>query len=258
MLETLILRSQNAIADLAKQKLNQLYYGYSCDPDALEKIKKISAYRDILQRHVAINHYNFKPCIDGDNCDGKLQCIKEHLIKLVGSGHKIKYKTVTTDISFQQEWDDAHPICRSYEIWEKWSRVIARNYDLDISITKMEENLVVELIKNSIPNELIVNLTLVKQANDMQVTLIKNIEEEVLKYNTSILYDNSELNLDTFVSLVENNISFDIIKTVYESGLSFEITKTEQSSTVNLVTSLCKYDINELNVNLQVLRDLST
>lgn len=244
------LQAKNKIAELSSDQLKQLCYGYSCDSDAGNKIKKITKYKDALAYLREQTYLGYKPCIKD------IDCLKEKLIPLIGRKCSLNCTTVITDTTNQKEWDDNNPYCKSYEKWEKWSRILVRDLDIQLDFQTYDiEVISMQLTNEIITPELLVALSVVHESNELGLTLSTTFEEAKLEFSVLAEIYDFDLDFDTYLTLIDNNISFKVVKEVYNSDLSLKVTNTVEGTEIYLHTEQCDYPIDKLTVNFSAIME---
>ena len=261
-LRDLSLRIKNNFSKAAKDEVNSLYYGYECggDEDSKDKLKTYQGVLDnylkqlsLLQRDAFRNEKNevvenTKTCL---SCDD-LQCLLEKIRKIIGKDCAVQCSVLTIDDSQEEMWILDNPTCVSYECWNKWSKIISSKLDVQLTVESQKDLLILELHKETISPNVAVALRAVKEANDLELEVSRTIEESKIDFKLLLEKEDIDFDFKTYLKLTKNNLSFDIISEIYKNKLSLEI----ESDCVYLKTSLSKYPINEIGLNLTYLKSL--
>jgi hypothetical protein len=241
----MLIKSKNKYAELSDEWLKHKCYGYSCDKDALKKLKRLEAYIKILKDREIALHYGYHDCLD----DEAYKCLLEKLTSLVGYP-KSNCKEVKVDISNRDQWDLKNPLCVSFDKWNKYSRLTAQQLEIDFEVIKNPEELVFELVQEIITPDVILALSVVNKADDLEFTISRTKEESKLDFELLLEKVETDLTLEAYLDLVDHNISFDIIKIIYESNLSLSI----ENEKVYLKTPLSSYPIKDLGLDLSLIK----
>lgn len=252
-LDELIYQSKVKLEQLSDNRIKVLYYGYSCDKTAEEKIKTLSNYIHVLEDENRKILLGGKECL---NCDN-LQRLAEKVRGLTASCDIDERRDLMVDKSGVDAWLVKYPFCASYEKWEKFAyrvcgilniQVHAEKVecDVDFEIFSKEQvcNLAFDITREQIPCDIIMALSVYRQACDLDFTIKRNLQE--CKVDFKLLHSEVDCDLDfkTYRKLIECNLSYDVIRTVYENGCSFTIGEGESAQ---LVSPLNSYPVSGFN-----------
>lgn len=251
-LDELIYQSKEKLEDLSEQKVKSLFYGFSCDKKAEDKIKILNNYIKVLEDENRRIVLGGEPCL---NCDN-LQRLAEKVRVLVISCDLEMRRDLTVDNSNFDAWVAQNPTCVAYETWERLAYRVCGLLNIEVKILEeitcdvdfkvfTEEqvcNLAFEVSRSIIPCDVMVALSVHRQACDLNFKI--NRTEEECKIDFKILSTEVECDLDykMYRRLIECNLSYDIIRTVYENDCTFNV-----GDPVQLVTPLNTYDIDKFN-----------
>lgn len=247
---SLILESKNKVAELSEEFIKELCFGYSCDSDSVTKINKILNYLKVLEEDEKAKSLGFTSCITPE----AYECLEEQLRSIIGFP-KSKCSDVEVDESNLDNWEMKNPYCVSYECWNKWSRITARDLELNVSVETTKNDLVVELASEVITPDVILCASVVCEANKLDYKVTRTIEESKLDYNLLLEKIDCDLTLDAYLDLIDNKFTYDIIRTIYENNLSIEVNAEKDNKQIQIKSSISKYDLKELDINLKLVQD---
>lgn len=250
-MDELIYQSKEKLEQLSDNRIKVLYYGYSCDKKAEDKIKILDNYIRVMEDENRKILLGGKACLD---CD-KLQRLAEKVRYITTSCDLEARRDLVIDKSKLDAWLVKYPFCASYEKWEKFAyRVcgllnlevraerIDCEVDFEIFSTEQVCNLVFDITREQIPCDIMIAISVYRQACDLDFKISRT--EKECRLDFKLLHSEVECDLDfkTYRKLIECNLSYDVIRTVYENGCSFTI-----GDSVELVSPLNSYPINAFN-----------
>ena len=129
-----IVRAQSALCRFAELEIREKCYGQECGEDYEKKSKEINDLLDTIKSDYKKLLSGNKPCL---KCSD-FQKVREQLIAKIPANCGVRYEDIIVDTSGEEQWAFDHPEGVSYECWNKWSRVIARNFQINIQMKAKE------------------------------------------------------------------------------------------------------------------------
>lgn len=250
-LDELTYRMKERLAFLSKEKLNNLFYGYKCAANIDSEIKKLSTYKEVLDRtKISFLHIG-KSCND----DETIQLIIEKTNKIIGKQSCPKCRAdIKIDDSKLHNYLITGPKCVSYDLWNEFSRFICGKLGLKISAEKQKCDLTFEISREIISCDLLYTLKVHKELCDTGYKVSRTDEECRIDYKLLLEKNSCDLEYKAYVSYVRDfNLSYPIIESIYAAGLSLA---TENNEAI-LCTPLNNYKLTEITPDsLQELLDL--
>jgi len=239
-LDALIYQSKVALSKLSDDILKSKMYGYSCD-------KKANSKSDLLQKYLYIlEDENRKAALGGNVClTGKdKQSFIEKVTRLTVSCDINGRSDLIVDNSNEDVWIAQNPGCITREKWEKFSKVVCGELNIEVVSVEKRCDFSFEIIREVVSCDVLIALSIYEQMCDLNLKV--NRSEDECKVDFNILINEIECDLDfkTYKKLIDCNLSFDIIKSVYENECSFTI----GDDIPILITKLNSYPLSDFNL----------
>lgn len=237
---SILARINYKIASLSEKVYNNLVYKYPLtnEQNHLDKLiiykNSLSRYKNRLVRNAAL----CKTC----EFDNKIQGIYEKAQGLLGIGYSpeksLKYALdqnipeledglIYSDAKLNS-WLSKNPYCAPVGQWEKLAYHICGKLGIDIEVEEVKCNLTFDIIKESIPLEVIAGLSIGQCAKKKGILNKRSPEECKLDWEILVEKIDCDLNYDVYISLVKDcNLTFDVITEAYNCGLSFETSNSQ-------------------------------
>lgn len=204
-----------------------------------EHIQRLLIYRKSLTRYKnrLIRSENLNtPC----KCvsDKKIQRIFEQAKHLIGVGYspeKSLHYLLTNNIPSLEDglsidatnltnWLSKNPYCAPVDLWEKLAHHVCGKLQVDIEVEEIKCNLTYEILKESIPLEVLTGLSIGGVAKKNKIYNKRSSDECKLDWELLVEEVKCDLDYDVYISLVEDcNLSYDIVAEAYNCGLSFTL-----------------------------------
>lgn len=251
-----ILNIQNKIHEFSYSRIVDLINRYTLNRGnitlIIKKIDKLFTYKDILVRLKERVLAGCDPCMDRK----QVQQLMEKITDILGKNCKNRYCNIIIGESREEEWVIKKPYCRTYQEWEKWSKYICEQLDLELKFEIVKRpDFILDIVTQTIKPEVLLALSVYTEVRD-KLNLEINRSEEQTKLDFELLVEkipNIDLDLKVYAELVNKyKLSFDIIKTIYENGLNLQIT----TKGVEMKTPINIYNISQLSgtINMDYLK----
>jgi len=251
-IDELTYRIKQRLNFLSREKLNNLFYGYKCAADIDTEIKKLSTYKEVLDRtKISFLHIG-KSCND----DETIQRVVEKVNKVIGKTSCPKKRAdIKIDDSGLDRYMLTSPRCISYSEWNEFSRKICGKIGFTISVEKQICDLTFELAAKSISCDLLYALKVRRDLCDIGYRVTR-ADEKTCRIDYKLLLESVPCDIEykAYVSYVRNhNLSYPIIKDIYAAGLSLATVEDD----VVLCTPINSYSLSQITpTDLQELLDL--
>lgn len=262
-IEETLVSAYTKLCELGDKLIREKRFGHKCEEDICEKVEELTTLTETLETEQKKRLQGVQTCLD---CTG-LQSLTEQITSITGINCGLGYELCEVDDTGRESWILKNPNCVSYEDWESASYWLCRELKLDTSLeTEKITNLTLAITKDVICDTVLVAVNEVLAAKEFNLKINRTTEE--CKIDFKLLHSEIEscnLDLKTYLQLIDHKVSFDIIKTVYENNLELKVyksTKEEQkvdlkvnktsqeNSHVKLVTSLGEYKLSELKLDV--------
>lgn len=256
--EELLARINYKITVLSEKIKNNLIHKH---PITFERdhLDRLLIYRRSLLKHqnrlLRSQNLNIK-CLS----DKKIQKIFEQAKHLLGVGYSpeksLHYKItdnipilengLTIDSSKTNSWLVSHPYCAPVELWEKLAYYVCGKLNIEIEVEEIKCNLTYEIIKESIPLEVLSGLSIGSLTKKNKIFNKRSSDECKLDWEILVEDQSCDIDYDVYISLVQDcNLSYDIIAEAYKCGLSFSLVNGQ----CYLEGKNLTYKINDINFN---------
>lgn len=244
--------------DLKIVEYNETYlcisdWGYSCKPVTYEQFEKLIIFRNYLNRYYDSLRFGYSSGV----CPNEIQRILEQVSKLVNlSFHPSEtFTNVFIDDSNFDSWVLDNPYCVSYEDWEK--RLVRACFKVGIKVNKIEKTseLLVKIKSIPDPCRFLYTVSVYNVAQKCITTKVKvNKKECKLEYNALVKEHKCDMKFDTYVKLLECNMTPKIIGSFLSCDLEvgYNVKKKCPEITVDSKTKLllCNLDVNVFSKNV--------
>lgn len=246
-LDNLVYSINKYLCRLSETIKNELQWGHKCKGNEHEVFTKLDCYKQALSRYLEKSIRGAKHCLSSEKIQYIIEKVKDIIPKESCPSCR---EDIQIDPSLENNWIKLNPYCVSYDKWNKYAKVVAR--DLNLSLTVEEDicNFALELSKKVIPCEILLAAEAFRKA-DCELGLKISRTEEECKLDWKLLIEqvpSCDLDLKSYLTLSkECNLSFDIIKEVYDCNLCLT-TQTDEDTNqcVYLKTPLGEYELVEL------------
>lgn len=251
-IDELTYRIKQRLNFLSREKLNNLFYGYKCAADIDTEIKKLSTYKEVLDRtKISFLHIG-KSCND----DETIQRVVERVNKVIGKTSCPKKRAdIKIDDSGLDRYMLSRPACISYDSWNTFSRKICGKIGFTLTAERDICNITFELAAKSISCDLLYALKVRRDLCDIGYRVTR-ADEKTCKIDYKLLLEATQCDLEykAYVSYVrQHNLSYPIIKDIYAAGLSLATVEDD----VVLCTPINSYSLSQITpTDLQELLDL--
>jgi len=226
------------IDKLSSEIIKSKFYGFSCDKKAEDKLKTLFSYLRVIEEENRNVSLGGEPCLKSH----KLQSLAE---KIRGISVRCDYenrKDLISDRSNMDSWVAANPYCVSREKWERIAYQVCEAFRLEVTSIEEKCNLTFEVIRNIIPCDIILAVSVYEQMCDLNLHVDRDEVECQIDFDILSTETNCNIDFRTYKTLIDCNLSFDIIKTIYENDCQIEIGEDG----IILVSALNSYNVNEL------------
>lgn len=251
-IDELTYRIKQRLNFLSREKLNNLFYGYKCAADIDTEIKKLSTYKEVLDRtKISFLHIG-KSCND----DETIQRVVERVNKVIGKTSCPKKRAdIKIDDSGLDRYMLTSPRCISYSEWNEFSRKICGKIGFTLTAERDICNITFELAAKSISCDLLYALKVRRDLCDLGYRVTR-ADEKNCKIDYKLLLESVPCDIEykAYVSYVrDHNLSYPIIKDIYAAGLSLATIEDD----VVLCTPINQYNLSQITpTDLQELLDL--
>ena len=218
-IDELTYRIKQRLNFLSREKLNNLFYGYKCAADIDTEIKKLSTYKEVLDRtKISFLHIG-KSCND----DETIQRVVERVNKVIGKTSCPKKRLdIKIDDSGLDRYMLSRPACISYDSWNTFSRKICGKIGFTLTAERQTCNVMFEISSKIIPCDLLYSLSVHRELCNTRYKVKRSAAECKLDWKLLLEGNNScDLDFKTYMCYVkDDNLSYPIIDKVYKSGLS--------------------------------------
>lgn len=213
-LDEIVLLVKNKICEFADRKLQNIYH--AAPFKFTKEIEKLTIYLPILERHRRSLILGFMPCL----CDYEMQCLWEKIVGITGVC-KTLIPDIQIDESGEEAWALKNPNCRTYQEWEKLSRTLCGEIDLQITTEQLRCDIVFDISREVISCDVLLAISAFNEATELDMTIDRTQEECEIDYKLLIeSIPHCDLDLKTYLEFIKNNVSFDVMKVIYNSGLN--------------------------------------
>lgn len=250
-LDEFSLGMKNEVYNISKKRLRDLANGYRVDPLCnvrdTNTVKRLCTYLEAIRLIKDQEISGNGSCMDQET----VQCLVEKIKGILGKNCKTPLSDIFIDDSTEDVWAMAHPHCRSYEEWNKWTKYVCGKLSIELKTETKSQNLIFEISRKTVTPNVLMAISAHVDARTLDMEITRDDDEVDVDF--SLLSENVELlNLtkgqyNTIVK--DNNLSYDIVKTIYDEGLSLEI---DENNMVNLVTPVDKYNLADISGNITV------
>lgn len=242
-----MLQAKSTIDKYSENYVRKLYYGgnYGCREGLEKDLEKLTTYLDKLLFVKKQMTSGYKPCMEGDT----LQLLIEKVLSITGKNCKITCDDLWVDDSREEEWIKNNKYCLSYETYNKWAVITARDFDIKLKTEELKRDFILDIYTEVINNDILLAVSAVRQANEHKLSL-KRVNKEQVKVHFDLLIEklpDADITLDIYRTLIDNNISFDIIYEVYKNGLELTLDRLDG---ICLKSTLNSYPIKDLKLDL--------
>lgn len=239
-LDELTYRIKQRLNFLSREKLNNLFYNYKCAADIDTEIKKLTSYKEVLDRTKTSFLHIQKSCND----DETIQRIIEKVNKLIGKTACPKRRAdIVIDESGLQAYLLTGPRCISYSAWNEFSRGICGKIGFTLTVEKQICDITYEISKKIIPCDLLYSLKVKRELCDLGYVVKRTDQECRLDWKLLVEKTNCDLDFKVYLSYIrKHNLSYPILEQVYAAGLSL----TTVEDDVILCTPLNNYSLSEI------------
>ncbi len=239
-IDELTYRIKQRLNFLSREKLNNLFYGYKCAADIDAEIKKLSTYKEVLDRtKISFLHIG-KSCND----DETIQRVVEKVNKVIGKTSCPKKRAdIKIDDSGLDRYMLTSPKCISYDEWNMFSRKICGKIGFTLTVEKQICDITYEISKKIISCDLLYSLKVYKELCDLKYKVKRTADECKLDWKLLVEKTNCDLDFSVYLSYVrKHNLSYPILEQIYAAGLSL----TTIEDDIVLCTPLNNYSLSQI------------
>lgn len=252
-IDALIYGVKFSLDKLSGSITSKLLNGYSCDHQAMKKVKILQNYLRVLEDENSNIVLGGSVCLDCDT----LQKLSEKVRLITFDCDLEGRKDLIVDHSAVDAWVSANPYCVSRERWEKIAYTICKAFNLKITNIEEQCDFTFEVVRNLISCDIILAISVFKQMCNLKLKVNRDIYECKIDFDILVNETNCNIDFKTYRKFIDCNLSFDVIKTIYENECSIEI----NNGVLSLITPLSTYPLEDLNFSgipdLNILKKLN-